>query len=118
MTLYPKLPEKGEQEAMALIESFKNRLKDVASDVISDLYTAIAPFIESDSWTNYRNDLMAGLCDYKRAKSSYDFKEVRRKIFQEYRAEIIEDLNKDLLAEIKSLKKQLETERRLRQDRY
>jgi hypothetical protein len=37
----------------------------------------------------------------------YDFKKIRKAIFDEYRDQIIPDLNADLLEEIESLKQQI-----------
>jgi hypothetical protein len=50
-------------------------------------------------------------------QASYDFAKIRRAIFEEYRDEIVSDLNQDLLAEIERLKDQLERERELAQMR-
>ena len=111
--LYPELPEAGKVEAQKLIDDFKGKLKKAADEAISDMYCDISVFIESDSWQNFRNKITSGLKDYRspRIRSDYDFKEIRKKIFEEHREEIIEDLNKDMVEEISSLKKQLECER-------
>ena len=107
--LYPDLPEVGEEQAVALIEAFKVKLAEAATEAIGDLYTDIVPHIESDAWGNFRNDLMAGLCDYGNRKhmAEYDFKKIRRAIFEEFHDEIIDDLNADMVKEIKELKEQL-----------
>jgi hypothetical protein len=108
--LYPELPEGGAEEAQELIEKFKKQLAKVVEDVIGDMYVDIVPHIESDAWTNYRNDLLAGLTNYRNRKiqGDYDFTRIRRSMYEEYRDEIIEDLNQDLLKENESLKKQIE----------
>ena len=58
-------------------------------------------YIESDSWTNYRNDLMDGFRGYKNnGKHQYDFKELRQAIYKNHKEEIVNDLNTDLLKDI------------------
>ena len=118
--LYPELPEAGKVEAQKLIDGFKDKLKKAADEAITEMYCDVAVFIESDSWSNYRNKMMEGFKDYgnRKIQGDYDFKEIRKKIFEEYRDEIVEDLNLDLVDEIVELKKQLESERELNRMRY
>lgn len=107
---FPTLPEDGEKEAMSLIELFKDKLKAAADEAIGDLYSDIMPHIESDSWFNFQNDILSGLKDYsdRRVRTRYDFKQIRQIILEEYREELIEDLNQDHLVEIEQLKKENE----------
>jgi len=111
--LYPELPEAGKVEAQKLIDDFKGKLKKAADEAIADMYCDVAVFIESDSWSNYRNKMMDGFRDYgnRKIQGDYDFKEIRKAIYKEFREDIIEDLNQDMVDEIASLKKQLESER-------
>ena len=103
---YPELPEEGTKEAQVLINKFINDLKKSANDAIDKLYCATLPHIESDSWSNFRNDIMSGYKDYKnKIHREYDFKDIRQKIFEEHREEIIKDLNQDLVKENEDLKK-------------
>ena len=106
--LYPALPEDGASEAQALVEQFKAALSKAATEVIGQLYCDIVPHIESDSWTNYRNHLMDGFKDYRNRKiqGEFDFKEIRKAIYEEYREELIVDLNQDMVTEINELKDQ------------
>lgn len=114
--LYPALSEEAQKEAILLIENFKKEISKAAEDTIGRLYTDVMPYIESDTWTNFRNELMDGFKNYQNSKiqGEYDFKEIRRKIFEEYRSEIIEDLNKDLIEENENLKEQI---KRMQEDR-
>lgn len=107
--LYPELSEEGKTEAQRLIDSFKEQLKKIAEDVITNLYVDVPDFIESDSWGNFRNTIMDGFKDYKNRKlqNGWDFKAIRQQIYKEYRDEIIPDLNQDLVAENDELKKQI-----------
>ncbi len=108
--LYPELPDEGKQEAQNLVDSFKESLKKAANEVIGVLYTDVIPHIETDSWANYRNSLMDGFKDYSNRKiqGEYDFKEIRQSILKEHYAEIINDLNTDLVNENFKLKEQIE----------
>lgn len=100
--LYPELSEAGKLEAEALINRFKRRMKDVCEDILGEIYCDIPAYIESDAWTNFRNDMMDGFRDYRTRikQGAYDFKEIRRQIYNDFRAEIIADLNQDHLEEI------------------
>ena len=82
--LYPELTEAGKKEAVELIESFKTALKKVAEETISNLYCDVIQYIESDSWNNFRNELMSGLKNYanRRIQGEYDFKAIRQQIYK------------------------------------
>jgi len=106
---YPTLPDAAKEEAQELINQFKEELIKIAEETIGDLYTYVMVHIESDSWTNFRNELMQGFKGYNvRAESYYDFKEIRKQIYEEYRDEIIKDLDQDNLNRIESLEKEME----------
>lgn len=108
--LYPELKEPARKEAQALVDKFKDQLKKSAEEVIADLYCDVAVHIESDSWTNFRNEIMAGFKNYdnRKIQSEYDFAKIRKEIYKEFRADIVADLNQDLLKENEDLKKQIE----------
>lgn len=107
--LYPELQEGGAEEAQALVNRFKEDLKKAADEVIGSLYCDVAPNIESDSWTNYRNQMMEGFRNYgnRRTQGDYDFKAIRQEIYKEFRDEIIIDLNQDMVKEIEDLHEQV-----------
>ena len=104
--LYPELSEDGEIEAQKLVDKFKAEMAKVAENVIGEFYCDVACHIESDSWTNYKNELMDGLRNYdnRLVQGEYDFKEIRQSILKNHREEIINDLNQDMVKEIVSLK--------------
>lgn len=108
--LYPKLSEEGEKEAQLLLDSFKEKLKKIADEVLGNLYCDVACYIESDSWTNFRNELLDGLRNYNNRKiqGEYDFEKIRQSLYKEFRDDIINDLNQDLVKENEQLKKQIE----------
>lgn len=106
---YPPLSEEGKQEAELVVKWAKEELKKVCEEALSKIYVDIPVYIESDSWTNFRNDVMDGYQDYSRRKiiRDYDFKRIREKIFCEFRDEIIKDLDQDNLDKIKELQKEI-----------
>lgn len=112
--MYPILTEEGEQEAVKLLERFKKQMKEVIDEVgnkcISDFYANILPYIESDSWENYRNNICDAVEDYHNFKETdkYQAQRIRRELLKNNKKELIADLDKDLLEEIESLKSQLE----------
>ena len=108
--LYPTLPEPGAQEAQELIERFKQQLKTAAEFAFTDFYTNILPYIESDSWLNFRNQMLEGFLNYNNRKiqGEYDFKQLRQQIYREFRDDIIKDLDQDNLEEIERLKREIE----------
>ncbi len=114
-SFYPELPESGRAEAQKLIDKFKVKLKSAAEDAITELYCDILPYIESDSWTNFRVKLLNDFKDYKnKVHAEHDFREIRKKIYDENKDEIIKDLNQDLVLEMESLKKTIEDLQRYR----
>lgn len=110
--LYPELTEQAQKEAQLVMDSFKAEFLKIAEDALSELYFNVVTHIESDSWTNFRNTLMDGLCDYsnRNAQSDalYDFRSIRQAIYKEYRDEIVVDLNQDLVEENERLKSHIE----------
>ena len=118
--LYPELPDAGKEEAQALIDGFKKKLVDAAQEAIGILYTDVVVHIESDSWMNYRNEMMKGFKDYnnRKVQGEFDFKAIRKQIYKDFRADIINDLNQDMVDEIQALKTQLEIERNFNRERY
>lgn len=109
---YPILSEAGSKEAQELIDVFKAKLIEAAKDVISSLYCDVAVFINSDSWTNFRNKILDGYKDYNNSKFSdvkYDFAEIRKQLYKDFREDIIKDLNQDMVKEIEELKNRIES---------
>lgn len=117
--LYPYLSEEGRKEAQDLIDFFKKKMLSICQETLGDLYCDVAPHIESDSWTNYRNAMMAGFRNYgnRLVQGEHDFASIRKQIYKDFRDEIIKDLNQDLVERVVELERQLESERRMRMDR-
>lgn len=108
--LFPKLTEQGEKEAQRIMDSFKPRIQALVTELMDDLYCDVAYHVESDSWTNYRNDLMDGFKGYTAGSSNHpsDFKELRQAIYKNHKEAIVGDLNQDLIDENKKLAEQVE----------
>jgi hypothetical protein len=107
--LYPTLPEAAMEEAQHLMDGFKERMTKLSEEVLGDLYCHVSAYIESDHWSNFRNQILDGLCNYENRKihGQYDFARIRQAILKEHRDAIIEDLNQDMLKEIAALKEQI-----------
>ena len=122
--LYPDLSEEGQIEAQEILNNFTTKIKKIMHDAVEEsvgeFYSEIIPHIETDSWTNFRNDLMAGFRNYNNRKfqGEYDFKAIRQEIYNEFRDDIIKDLDQDNLKEIEKLKEQIEFMRNLERNRY
>lgn len=86
-------------------------IADKAKEVLSTVYTDYVPYIESDAWLNYREELKNELAGkaYKEVTTSESLwaKDVRTKILQESQSELISKLNQDLLRQIDELKQEL-----------
>ena len=107
--LFPELPEHGRQEAKDLYDKFKEGLRKLADDVLHDFYVDVLQYIESDTWSNFRNEIMDGFSKYgnRKLQNAYDFDKIRRTMFEEYKDEIIPELNQDLVKENEDLKEQI-----------
>jgi len=108
--LYPDLTEQGAEEAQKIMDSFKPKLVKLMEEVMGELYCDVIHYVASDSWTNYRNDLMDGFRGYtdNSDKHPYDFKALRQAIYDNHKEAIVKDLNQDLVEEVKKQKEHIE----------
>ena len=107
--LYPELTEEGKKEADWWLQKFRDKMKKVAEEVVSETYSSCVEYIESDSWSNFRNEILAGFKNYNNRKiqAEYDFAAIRAEIYKQFRDDIIIDLNQDLVKENEELKKRI-----------
>jgi len=93
---YPELGEQGNEQAIKLIQTFKKSMQKEAKEIIEGFYCGVLPYLESDSWTNFRTSILNDLCDYRNnsTKFIYDYKRIRKSIYDENK----EQINKDLLS--------------------
>jgi len=107
--LYPKLKECGAQEAQALMDEFKKKMESIVKEILSHLYCDVAMYIESASWSNFRNEILQGFSKYgnRKLQADYDFAKIRQTIFEEHREEIIKEIEQDIVKENETLKKDI-----------
>jgi hypothetical protein len=92
-------------QAQNYLNNFKSRMGYIAEECLDELYTNVIPYLETDTWTNYRESLRLELeHEYKFSK----FKEpwatnFRRAVFVENRKELAELIQEDILKRIKHL---------------
>lgn len=97
--------EKLQKDAQEFMDKYRVKMKDISDEILGELYVNILPYVETDSWTNYRESLRIDLeHEYKFRK----FKEpwatnFRRAIFVENRDEISKLISEDILNRIKHL---------------
>ena len=108
--LFPELTEEGQKQAQELMNKFEKLLKEhaikVMQEITNEFYFDIVHEIESDQWTNYRNKILEGLCNYgNKSHSIHDFSKIRMAIYKNHKEEIVNDLNQDLVQEIDRLEK-------------
>lgn len=122
--LFPKLNKDGSEQAQELMDKFKGEarkvLYSVVDEMLTNIYCDIIPEIESDSWTNYRNTMMAGFKNYdnRMIQNRFDFKTIRQEIYRDFKDEIIKDLNQDNLEKIKELEEKIKRLQEVIQNRY
>ena len=118
--LCPELKEEAKKEAQDLMDEFKKKMESLAKEILSQLYCDVAMYIESDSWSNFRNEILQGFSKYgnRKLQADYDFAKIRQTIYEEHREEIIKEVEQDIVKENASLTKQLEWERSLNRNRY
>jgi hypothetical protein len=103
----PKLSREGVGEFVKLMEGFKKEVEVSTrrriEDLLSDLYCDLPKYIESDSWANFRDEVISTLT-YADVKicGNETAKKIRKAIFEEHKEEIIKDLNADLLKDLET----------------
>jgi len=125
--LYPDLPEEAQEQMVERLEDYgfeiKRKIDGATNEVLNDFYSNLIDWIEGDAWENFRQTIVDGLCNYNNRKlqSKYDYDKIRRRIFEEYKDEIVADMNQDYLEENEKLTKkvsELLVERQNSRNRY
>jgi predicted HAD superfamily phosphohydrolase len=108
--IYPELTEQGKKEAELILAKFKDRMKSICDETLGELYMDVVPYIESDSWNNFRNKIKDGMTFYanKPEHLDYDFKDIRERMLVEHRESLVKDINKDLLEENERLQERID----------
>lgn len=98
-------PDKLAKEAQEYIDVFRLRMKDIADETLGELYCKIIPYVDTDTWTNYREALRIELeHEYMFSKFKQPWAtNFRRAVFVENREEISKLISEDILKRIKEL---------------
>lgn len=104
--LFPELSEKAQSEAQEVMDMFKEKMEKLCKETLGILYCDCVSYIESDSWSNFRNELMDGFRNYnnKKIQGEFDFAIIRKEILKNHYEQIVHDLNNDLVKENIKLK--------------
>lgn len=105
-----ELGEKGKKEFGEMIAYAKKAVVSAMVNEFDDNCTKWVDWIESDSWSNYRDQLKHALeYDYASIleQDSYWAKNVRKLILKEHKEELLACLNLDLITQIETLQKDL-----------
>jgi hypothetical protein len=108
------LPKVGEEERTTeerLVAEFADKLKKLTYEIMGQLETDYLPYIETNLIFNERQEIAKAIADKWRGPhnryvlNDHEAKQIRARILEEHRNEIITELNQDSLAEIERLKK-------------
>ena len=97
--------EKVQKDAQEYIDCFRMKMKEIAEQTLGEIYVNCVPYIETDTWTNYRESLRIELeHEYKFSNFKQDWAtRFRRSVFLENRDEISKLIEADILKRIKHL---------------
>jgi len=97
--------DKLEKDSQSFMDTYRSRMKDVADEILGELYVNVMPYLETDTWSNYRQALRTELeHEYKFSKFKCDWAtNFRRAVFVENREEISKYIESDILKIIKQL---------------
>lgn len=97
--------EQIEKEGAEWLGKFTTKMRSLAEEIIGEIEVKTLPYIETDAWTNYREQLRLELeHEYKfsRFKSEWATN-FRRAVFVENRDEMSKLISYDILQRIKAL---------------
>lgn len=107
------LGDEEKQQAEALLQSFAERMKNLANEIIGDAWVELMPYIDTDVWSNVRTQFTSDLISYPEfcKHSARNAKELRKRMLREHREEIVNDTIRDLEEEIVKLLARIEEQR-------
>jgi hypothetical protein len=93
----------------AEIEKFKQRCKDAADEALSNIYSDLPSYIESDAILNLEQRIIDGFHDgaKQHIQDAYPFARMRAKLFEEHRDEIMLAMPEELIKENDMLRARL-----------
>ena len=102
-----------------ILESFKEKMKKIADDTLSDVISDYLPYAETDNVSNVEFRTKDWLIAFFNGQadeyikcpmlSEFDCEKARELIYQKHKEEIIELLGKDFKHEIEILKNRLQS---------
>lgn len=97
--------EKLVEDGQAFMDSFKAQMSSIVQNTLGEAYANLLPYIETDAWTNYREELRIELeREYKFSRFKQEWAvNFRRAVFVENREEISKLIEQDILKRIKHL---------------
>lgn len=111
---------KFEQEQQRLFDSFKIKMKQVCENTLSDLYTDVVNYADTDAHINYHNFLrdefrQSFVEEITSKNGHYSWAhDIRMKILEQHKDVLQNKIITDLQDRIKSLEEQIEQMRRWR----
>ena len=117
MSEFPELSEQGKEQAQALVDKFKKRMTSVANEVLGNLYTDVLIYIETDAWTNYRENIRVAMENKYRQNETATSEDawarsIREAIYVQFKDELEKGIIADLNKRIKFLEECLESRNR------
>lgn len=97
-----------EQQQQELVDSFKLKLKSVADDVISNFYTDVTPYAETDATINFTNKIRDEIYNeiVNEIKSSYGHyswaHSIRMSLLKNHKDELQNKIIEDLQEKVKT----------------
>ena len=115
--MYPELSGEGKAKTQEIVNKFKTQLEKIVNDTLYEFTCNIGnEIVDDDAWINVRQMTLGALYGY-RTEGTYSYvnwEQVRRKIFEENREQIISDILIDKEKEIAGLKRTIELIQELR----
>lgn len=112
---WPEMTEAQNAFCVSLIEKFKGDLKEVAEDVLNQLYTDVIPHLETDTFLNFKSHMLSAVQGYARSYALDDGdltgRRIREVIYKDHKDELVKLIDHDNVMRITELEKQLRQER-------
>jgi hypothetical protein len=108
---YPELSEIGKENTKRILEKFKSDLSVLFNETLFSFTSNLAnEIVDDDSWVDIREKTRDALCGYpsQGQYSSVNWEKIRKKIFEENREDIVNDIILDKEKEIERLKSSID----------
>ena len=101
---YPELSQEGKEKTQALVNAFKIQLEELVNNILYAFTCNIGnEIVDDDSWVDIRRQTMNAICGYNGTDhyNGVNWVQVRKKILEENREQIINDIIRDKENEVK-----------------